>query len=71
MTGEATFYWVYVPWLLVLAVVAWGLCWGARRLLGTLGVYRWVWHSALFDTALYVLILFLLVRLTAGQGFLS
>ncbi|MBO9643421.1 MAG: DUF1656 domain-containing protein [Gammaproteobacteria bacterium] len=71
MTGEATFYGVYVPWLLVLAVVAWGLCWGARRLLGALGVYRWVWHAALFDTALYVLILFLLSRLTAAQGFLS
>lgn len=71
MTGEATFYGVYVPWLLVLAVLAWGLCWGARRLLGSLGFYRWVWHSALFDTALYVLILFSLTLLTAPGGFFS
>ncbi len=71
MTGEATFYGVYVPWLLVLAMLAWVLCWGARRLLGRLGVYRWVWHAALFDTALYVLILFSLTRLTAPGGFLS
>ncbi|AVS70341.1 DUF1656 domain-containing protein [Paracidovorax avenae] len=68
MTGEATFYGVYVPWLLLLAIVAWALCWGARRLLGSLGVYRWVWHAALFDTALYVLILFLLTRLSAPGG---
>ncbi|WP_295522486.1 DUF1656 domain-containing protein [uncultured Pseudacidovorax sp.] len=71
MTGEATFYGVYVPWLLVLAVLAWGLCWAARRLLGGLGFYRWVWHAALFDTALYVLILFSLTRLTASGGFFS
>ncbi|MFD1841281.1 DUF1656 domain-containing protein [Paracidovorax cattleyae] len=37
-------------------------------MLGSLGAYRWVWHAALFDTALYVLILFLLTRLTAPGG---
>jgi hypothetical protein len=29
------------------------LCWGLRRL----GLYRLVWHRALFDMALYVIIL--------------
>ena len=30
----------------------------AETALGALGVYRWVWHPALFDTALYVLLLY-------------
>lgn len=34
------------------------LLWGLRRLLAARGLYRWVWHPALFDTALYVLLLY-------------
>jgi hypothetical protein len=32
--------------------------WLVHRLLGAVGFYRWVWHPALFDTALYVLLLY-------------
>ena len=58
MIGEASFYGLYVPWLMLLCGVALGAQWGVHRLLGALGVYRWVWHPALFDTALYVLLLY-------------
>lgn len=58
MIGEASFYGLYVPWLMLLCGVTLAVLWLVRRLLGALGVYRWVWHPALFDTALYVLLLY-------------
>ncbi|WPB56397.1 DUF1656 domain-containing protein [Xylophilus sp. GOD-11R] len=64
MIGEASFYGLYLPWLMLLAGGALLASWVLRRLLATAGVYRWVWHPALFDIALYVLVLYLLVRLT-------
>jgi len=58
MIGEASFYGLYLPWLMLWALAAWPLAWAARRVLAAAGFYRWVWHSALFDTALYVLVLY-------------
>jgi hypothetical protein len=40
-----------VPVTLLIAVTATVLL---HRLLSTFGVYRWVWHPALFDAALFV-----------------
>jgi hypothetical protein len=60
MIGEASFYGLYLPWLMLLAAATLPLHWGARRLLGAIGFYRWVWHPALFDMALYVLLLYAL-----------
>ncbi len=62
MTGEMSFYGLYVPWIMLLALAAWPLSWGVSRLLAAAGFYRWVWHPALFDTALYVLLLYALSR---------
>jgi hypothetical protein len=58
MIGEANLDGLYLPWLLLLAGLALLAQWAARRVLASLGVYRWVWHPALFDAALYVLLLF-------------
>lgn len=65
MIGELSFYGIYVPWLMVLALVALLLCTGVRRLLGTVGFYRWVWHPALFDFALYVVVLYVTTCISA------
>ncbi len=65
MIGEASFFGLYLPWLMLLAGGALLLSWALRRLLAAAGLYRWVWHPALFDLALYVLLLYALVRLTA------
>ena len=59
MIGEASFYGLYLPWLMLLCVATLGVQWLARRALGAIGFYRWVWHPALFDTALYVLLLYI------------
>jgi hypothetical protein len=58
MIGEISIYGIYVPWLLVLAIIALGVSWPVRRLLALAGVYRLVWHPALFDLALYVVLLY-------------
>jgi hypothetical protein len=55
--GELSLEGLYLPPLLLQALVALLLAAGVRRLLATFGVYRWVWHPALFDIALYVLLL--------------
>ena len=65
MTGEFDLEGLYVPWLMALALLALVLNWGLRRLLAAVGVYRWVWHPALFDMALYLVLLYGLHRLTA------
>ena len=65
MIGEASFYGLYVPWLMLLCGVTLGVQWGVHRALGALGVYRWVWHPALFDTALYVLLLYVVSRVAS------
>ncbi len=66
MTGQVSFYGMYLPGIMLLALAAWPLSWGVRRLLAAAGFYRWVWHPALFDTALYVLMLYALSRATAS-----
>lgn len=65
--GEFDIEGLYVPWLMALGLLALVLNWGLRRVLALTGFYRWVWHPALFDMALYLLLLYGLHRLT---GFL-
>lgn len=64
MIGEANLFGLYLPWLLVLAAVALPLAWALRRLLAATGAYRWVWHPALFDLAVYLLVLCAISRVT-------
>ena len=65
MIGEASFYGLYLPWIMVLALAALLVLWGVRRLLAATGAYRWVWHPALFDMALYLLLLYALSRVSS------
>lgn len=58
MIGQTSVYGLYLPWLMLLVLAALGALWGVRRLLAAVGVYRWVWHPALFDLALFVLLLY-------------
>lgn len=57
MTHEIDLYGVFVPDLLVWGLVAYGITVLLRRLLARIGAYRLVWHRALFDAALYVILL--------------
>ena len=63
---ETSFHGVYLPGLMLLAGGALACSWALRRLLSLAGVYRWVWHPALFDLAVYVLLLHALARFTGA-----
>lgn len=56
MIGEMSIVGVFIPSLLIWAVIAFVLNVVLRRLLAVTGFYRLVWHRALFDAALYVIV---------------
>jgi len=55
--GEFDIYGVYVPAFAVYAAIALLLQIAIIRLLDARGFYRLVWHRALFDLAIYVIML--------------
>ena len=58
MIGEFDIYGVYFPAFAIYAAIALMLQIAViNRLLNALGFYRWVWHRALFDLAIYVILL--------------
>ncbi|WP_428492410.1 DUF1656 domain-containing protein [Rhodopila sp.] len=57
MIGEVDIYGVFVPILLVWAVIALALTAGLRRILVRVGFYRLVWHRPLVDLSLLVIIM--------------
>jgi hypothetical protein len=56
MRGEFDFFGVLVPSLMVWGLVAFLVSLPLRRLLAAVGFYRLVWHRALFDLALLVVL---------------
>jgi hypothetical protein len=54
MTYELDLFGVLVPSLLLWSVVAYVLARIVSRLIARAGLYRRIWHPALFDFALYV-----------------
>jgi hypothetical protein len=57
MIGEVDLYGLYIPPLLLLTLAALVLSRLLNRVLARLGAYRFVWHPALFDCALFVIVL--------------
>ena len=64
MPGEIDLYGVFVPSLLVLMLIAHALTVLLRQAFERTGLYRVVWHRALFNVALYVIVLGATVTLT-------
>ncbi len=57
MIAEIDLYGVFLPALLVWAIIAIPISALLRRLLTAAGAYRLVWHAPLFDFALFVITL--------------
>ncbi len=57
MTAELSLYVLYVPTLLLLALLALICTRVLGRLLTRVGFYRLVWHPALFEFALFFILL--------------
>lgn len=63
MTGELDLYGVFVPSLAAWMLLAFVISLPLRRILAWTGFYRLVWHRPLFDLALYVVLLGLVVSI--------
>ena len=57
MIGEFDIYGVYFPTFAVFAAIAFLLQIVIKRPLDAIGFYRLIWHRALFDLAIYVILL--------------
>jgi hypothetical protein len=57
MIGEIDIYGVFIPVLLVWALIALPITAVLRRLLARAGFYRLVWHRPLVDLSLLVLVM--------------
>jgi hypothetical protein len=57
MIGEVSLYGVYVPPLLLLTLLALGLSRVLNLILARSGFYRFIWHPALFDFSLFLIVL--------------
>lgn len=68
MTGEVSIAGVYMPSLLLLAMIAAALTIALMRLLSFVGAYRLVAYRALVDLALFILVLGLLAWLSSTLG---
>ena len=56
MIAEINLGGVFVSSVLISALAAFAVSLVVRRLLAWSGAYRFVWHPALFDTALFVIL---------------
>ena len=57
MIGEVSFYGLYLPPLLLLTLAALVVSRLLKLVLARTGFYRVVWHPALFDFSLFVIVL--------------
>lgn len=64
--NQADIYGVYVPTLLLLMIGAYWLKGALGYVLNRLGFYRHVWHPALFNLALYIMLLGVLFSVIPG-----
>ncbi len=65
MIGELNLYGVFLPAVMACCVLALLATFGVRAVLRRVGFYRVVWHPALFDVALFVIVLGGVVALTS------
>lgn len=68
MIGEVSLNGIYLPTLLVLALLATPATMLLMRILDTFGFYRFVAYRALVDLALYVIVFGLLALLASHFG---
>jgi hypothetical protein len=64
MTNDLDLYGVFVPSLFAWAMIAFALSLPLRRILAWSGFYRFVWHRPLFDVALFVVLVGVVVLIT-------
>jgi hypothetical protein len=66
MIGEMDIAGVFIPRILVAAIAAFVISLAARHLFRRMGLYRFVWHAGLFDTAIFVVAWWLVAMATVN-----
>ncbi|MDN7184466.1 DUF1656 domain-containing protein [Caballeronia sp. SEWSISQ10-4 2] len=61
MIGEIDIYGVFLPAVLILMLVSYLFCLVVTRVFARVGIYRFVWHRSIFDLAIYVIVLGIVV----------
>ncbi|WP_213779791.1 DUF1656 domain-containing protein [Caballeronia sp. dw_276] len=61
MIGEIDIYGVFLPAVLILMLVSYLFCLVLTRVFARVGLYRFVWHRSIFDLAIYVIVLGIVV----------
>jgi len=61
MIGEIDIYGVFLPAVLVLMLISYLLCLIVTRVFDRVGLYRFIWHRSIFDLAIYVIVLGIVV----------
>ena len=69
MIGECVIDGVFIPRVLVVLLLAYAVSLLLRRTLRSLHAYRFVWHAGLFDTAVFVALVWLIAEATVGLTF--
>ena len=64
---EINLFGVYVAPISVMMVVAWVVTIGLRRFAARFGLLRYVWHSAVFVFAVYMIVLSSMVLLVGAR----
>jgi len=66
MIGESVIAGVFIPRVLVVLLLAFAGSLLLRRALRSFNAYRFIWHAGLFDTAIFVVLAWLIAELTVG-----
>lgn len=66
MIGEVSLGGVFIPRLIFVVLLAFATSLILRRILRWLHLYRFVWHAALFDIAVFVVLSWLIASATTG-----
>ncbi len=69
MIGELNVYGFYIPWGIVLFFVSMGVARLISRGLAKFGLYRYVWHPALFDFAVFMIVMGTFFLVFSARGF--
>ena len=65
---EIDLFGVYVAPISIILVVAWLVLLPVRRIANRLGLLRHVWHPVLFELAVYLIVVSLIVLAIANRG---
>lgn len=69
MIGEVNVYGMYIPWGIIMMLVAMAITRFISRSLARFGFYRYVWHPALFDFGIFVIVMGGIFLLFSLRGF--